>query len=90
MVSGRAIILNRLGLHARPAMTFVQTAMGFQASVGVQRTDSSETVDGKSIMQMLLVAGTSGTELVITCDGADEEAALAALLRLVARKFDEE
>jgi phosphocarrier protein len=90
MVTGRATILNRLGLHARPAMSFVQTAMGFQASVTVRRTDGDETVDGKSIMQMLLVAGTAGTELEITCDGPDEDAAMAALLRLIARKFDEE
>ncbi|MEY2712249.1 MAG: Phosphocarrier protein NPr [Planctomycetota bacterium] len=90
MVTGRATILNRLGLHARPAMSFVQTAMGFQASVTVRRTDGDETVDGKSIMQMLLVAGTAGTELEIACDGPDEDAAMAALLRLIARKFDEE
>ncbi len=90
MVSGRATILNRLGLHARPAMSFVQTAMGFQSTVTVRRADGDEEVDGKSIMQMLLVAGTTGTELAITCEGGDEEAALSALLRLVARKFDEE
>jgi phosphocarrier protein len=90
MVSGRATILNRLGLHARPAMSFVQTAMGFGCTVTVRRADGDETVDGKSIMQMLLVAGTAGTELEITCDGPDEDAAMAALLRLIARKFDEE
>ncbi|MBM4115119.1 MAG: HPr family phosphocarrier protein [Phycisphaerae bacterium] len=90
MVTGRATILNRLGLHARPAMSFVQTAMGFSCTVTVRRTDGDETVDGKSIMQMLLVAGTAGTELEITCDGTDEDAAMAALLRLIARKFDEE
>ncbi|MBM4111264.1 MAG: HPr family phosphocarrier protein [Phycisphaerae bacterium] len=90
MVTGRATILNRLGLHARPAMSFVQTAMGFQSTVSVRRTNGDEVVDGKSIMQMLLVAGTTGTELEITCDGPDEDAAMAALLRLIARKFDEE
>jgi len=71
-------------------MSFVQTAMGFGCSVTVRRADAAEAVDGKSIMQMLLVAGTAGTELEITCDGPDEDAAMAALLRLIARKFDEE
>lgn len=90
MVTGRATILNRLGLHARPAMSFVQTAMGFQASVTVRRTDGDETVDGKSIMQMLLLAATAGTELEIACDGVDEGAAVAALVKLVDSGFDEE
>lgn len=90
MVSGRATILNRLGLHARPAMSFVQTAMGFGCTVTVRRADGDETVDGKSIMQMLLLAATQGTELEIECDGPDADAALAELVRLVESRFDEE
>lgn len=83
-------IQNRLGLHARPAMAFVELANAHACDVTVRRADGDEEVDGKSIMQMLLVAGTAGTELEITCDGPDEDAAMAALLRLIARKFDEE
>ena len=48
MVTGRATILNRLGLHARPAMSFVQTAMGFGCSVTVRRADGDETVAAES------------------------------------------
>ena len=84
------MIQNTLGLHARPAMAFVDAASGFACDVRVRRTDNEELVDGKSIMQMLLLAATQGTELEITCDGADAERALATLLRMVESKFDEE
>jgi phosphocarrier protein len=86
----RTTIQNSLGLHARPAMAFVDAANGFECDVRVRRTDGDETVDGKSIMQMLLLAATHGTELEIACDGADASTALAALLQLVETKFDEE
>jgi phosphocarrier protein len=52
--------------------------------------DNEEVVDGKSIMQMLLLAATQGTELEITCEGSDADRALSALVRLVESKFDEE
>lgn len=90
MTRARTVIRNSLGLHARPAMAFVEVANAHACDVTVRRTDGDEQVDGKSIMQMLLVAGTAGTELEIACDGPDEDAAMAALLRLIARKFDEE
>lgn len=90
MVTGRATILNRLGLHARPAMSFVQTAMGFGCSVTVRRADGDETVDGKSIMQMLLLAATQGTEIEIGAEGPDAAEAVAALVKLVESRFDEE
>ena len=90
MASARTVILNSLGLHARPAMAFVDAASGFPCDVRVRRADGDEVVDGKSIMQMLLLAATQGTELEITCDGEGAAGALAALLQLVERKFDEE
>lgn len=90
MATARVVISNTLGLHARPAMTFVDTASRFKANVSVRRSDSEERVDGKSIMQVLLLAGTCGTELEICVDGADETEALAALVALVKRRFDEE
>ena len=90
MPSARTVILNSLGLHARPAMAFVDAACGFACDVRVRRTDNEEVVDGKSIMQMLLLAATKGTELEITCDGEGAAAALAALVQLVERRFDEE
>jgi phosphocarrier protein len=88
--SARTTILNSLGLHARPAMAFVDEASKFESDVRVRRLDVPEEVDGKSIMQMLLLAATQGTELEIACAGPDADAALAALVRLVESRFDEE
>ena len=83
-------IVNRLGLHARPAMTFVEKAMGFDCDVRVRRVDQDEQVDGKSIMQMMMLAATQGTKIEITAEGADAAQAVAALAKLVESKFDEE
>jgi phosphocarrier protein len=90
VASARTVILNSLGLHARPAMAFVDAASGFPCDVRVRRADGDEVVDGKSIMQMLLLAATQGTELEITCEGEGAAGALAALVQLVERRFDEE
>ncbi len=81
-------IINRLGLHARPAMAFVDLAATFKSSVLVRRDETE--VDGKSIMQMMMLAATQGTPLEIVSEGEDAEAALGALCALVERGFDEE
>jgi phosphocarrier protein len=86
----RTVIRNSLGLHARPAMAFVELANAHACEVTVRRADGDEEVDGKSIMQMLLLSATKGTELEIACDGVDEGAAVAALVKLVDTGFDEE
>ncbi len=87
-VSTQVTIVNRLGLHARPAMTFVDAASQFTCSVLVKRGD--QEVDGKSIMHMMLLAATKGTVLDVICDGDDAEKASAALKKLVADGFDED
>lgn len=71
-------------------MAFVQLANQFRSTVALRRDDSDEMIDGKSIMQMLLLAATQGTELEIACEGPDADAALSALVRLVESRFDEE
>ena len=81
-------ILNQLGLHARPAMSFVEAANGFVADVRV--TKGSQSVDGKSIMQMMMLTATQGTQLHIEATGDDAEQAVETLRELVAGKFDEE
>lgn len=81
---------NRLGLHARPAMAFVETASGFSAKVNVRRADGDEIVDGKSIMHMMMLAATKGTELVISAEGDDAESAVASLKQLVDSNFGED
>ncbi len=90
MPTCRAIvtIVNRLGLHARPAMVFVDAANLFRSVVTVKRDD--QEVDGKSIMMMMLLAATQGTQLELIADGEDAEAAIARLSALVAAGFDEE
>ena len=90
MRSVRTTIVNRLGLHARPAMAFVEEASRFDAAITVCKIGDGETVDGKSILQMLMLAGTCGAEIEITADGGDEKDALAALVRLVESRFGEE
>lgn len=81
-------IQNKLGLHARPAMQFVDVANQFQAAVKVCKGD--QTVDGKSIMQMMMLAATAGTVLKIVADGSDAPKALDALEQLINAKFGEE
>jgi phosphocarrier protein len=86
--STKVTIVNRLGLHARPAMTFVDLASTFKADVLVRRSD--QEVDGKSIMHMMMLAATKGTELEIVAVGPDAEPACKALKKLVDSGFDEE
>lgn len=82
------VIDNKLGMHARPAMAFVDIANAYQAKVTVRK--QSQAVDGKSIMQMMMLAATRGTKLEIEAVGPDADRALADLAALVKRKFDEE
>jgi phosphocarrier protein len=81
-------IQNKLGLHARPAMSFVEVANQYQSQIQVHKSD--QVVDGKSIMQMMMLAATEGTELQIEATGPDAGKAVEALRELVDRKFDEE
>ena len=81
-------ILNALGLHARAAARFVQTANRFQAAIRVTRGD--RTVDGKSIMGILLLAAARGTILTIAAEGPDAAAAIHELCTLIAARFGEE
>ena len=89
MKSVKVKIRNKLGLHARPAMTFAETASRFASVIRVRRTDANKPVDGKSIMQILMLAGTKGTELEISAEGDDEQQAVAALKALVRDRFEE-
>jgi phosphocarrier protein HPr len=90
VASAKVVIVNRLGLHARPAMMFVEVAMKFKAEVTVRRADQDETVDGKSIMQMMMLAATQGTQLEIVAKSDDCEDAIKELVALVQGKFQED
>ena len=71
-------------------MTFAEKASEFTSSISVRRCDSGDEVDGKSIMQMLMLAGTMGTELEIIAKGDDASRALESLAALVNDKFEED
>jgi phosphocarrier protein HPr len=87
MTSCDLAILNPLGLHARAAAKFVDTAGRFTAQIRVAR--GGREVDGKSIMGLLLLAASQGSAIRISADGPDERDAIAALCALVERGFDE-
>jgi phosphocarrier protein len=80
-------IRNRLGLHARAAARFVHTASRFRSQVSASR--DGRTMDGKSILGILLLAAPQGTEIELMVDGPDEAEAMAALEALVADGFGE-
>jgi phosphocarrier protein len=87
VTSRRVKVSNPLGLHARAAARFVGVAGRFRSQIRVNR--GQRTVDGKSILGLLLLAAARGTEIVIAADGADEAEALAALSGLVERGFED-
>jgi phosphocarrier protein len=81
-------IVNERGLHARAAAKFVKLAERFDARVTVDRGGAS--VDGGSIMGLMMFGAGPGSELLITAEGPDSAAALAALTALIERGFDED
>lgn len=83
-------IANKLGLHARPATLFVETASGAASDITVRRCDQDEIVDGKSVMQMMMLAATQGTKIEICAKGADAREAVNALVTLVKGGFQED
>ena len=87
MVRQKITIINKLGLHARAAAKFVSCASAFSSRIQVG--NDGKMVDGKSIMSIMMLAASRGTELDIEIDGRDEEEALMALTQLVENKFDE-
>ena len=80
-------ILNPLGLHARAAARFVHAASSFACRIRVGR--GGREVDGQSLRGLLLLAAARGSEITISADGPDEEAAVGALCALIERGLDE-
>ncbi len=87
MPSKKLTIINKLGLHARAAAKFVTCASHFSATIRIAR--NGQQVDGKSIMGVMLLAASQGSEITIEAEGEDAEAALAALEELVEARFGE-
>ena len=88
MTSRQCVIRNRLGLHARAAAKFVQAATRYVSQIRV--SCDGKTMDGKSIMGILLLAAGAGTTITIACDGPDEAEAADTLCQLVENAFGEE
>ena len=80
-------IRNKLGMHARAAVKFVQTANTFKSEVKVVKDD--QEANGKSIMGLLTLVAAHGVTMTVVCDGDDAEAAVAALAELVGTGFGE-
>jgi phosphocarrier protein len=88
MTSRSVTVVNQLGLHARAAARFVNLATRYKSHVRVAR--DTRTMDGKSIMGILLLAAARGTAITISADGPDEVEAVAALTHLVETGFGED
>ena len=81
-------VINRLGLHARPAAMFVRIASRYRSEIWVEK--EGEQINGKSIMGLMMLAAGLGSKLKITCEGADSDKALIEIEALILRKFDED
>ena len=88
MIKKNLTMTPKLGLHAKPAGMFVREACRFKSEVMLCK-DGAE-VNGKSVMQLMLLAAEYGSKVTLRITGPDEAEALAALSQLFARKFDEE
>ena len=81
-------IINRLGLHARPAAMFVRIASRYRSEVWVAK--EGEEVNGKSIMGLMMLAAGQGSNLRIRCEGPDAEKAMEELEELISARFNED
>jgi phosphocarrier protein len=86
--SKQLTVINKLGIHARPAALFVKVAGKFESHINVEK--DGETINGKSIMGLMMLAAAQGSKLTISAEGRDAEAALKALEELFQQKFNEE
>jgi len=87
-VKKELVVANKLGIHARPAAMFVKTANQFDCNVFVEK--DGETVNGKSIMGLMMLAAGPGSKIRIQADGEDAAKAVTEIEALLKRKFDED
>lgn len=87
MIKTKIKIINKLGLHARASAKFVSIAAKFQSQIDV--TSNSQTVNGKSIMGVMMLAANKGSELIMEIDGPDEVQMNEALTHLINNYFGE-
>jgi phosphocarrier protein HPr len=87
-ISKEVTVLNKQGIHARPSAAFVKLASRFSADVFIEK--DGETINGKSIMGLLMLAAGPGSRMRIICSGSDAETALRDLCELVNSRFGED
>ncbi|MBR7142294.1 MAG: HPr family phosphocarrier protein [Clostridia bacterium] len=87
MITKKVAIQNQVGLHARPATFFIQKANEFKASILIAKDERK--VNAKSLLGVLSLGITRGTEIELVADGPDEEAALEALIELVSKDLED-
>ena len=87
-ITKELIVINKLGIHARPAAMFVKTANKFECDVYVEK--DGERVNGKSIMGLMMLAAGPGSKLLVFAEGEDAAKAVVELEALLKRKFDED
>jgi phosphocarrier protein HPr len=85
--SAELLVTNRLGLHARASAKLTQVASGFQSEIWLTR--NGRRVNAKSIMGVMMLAAGKGASITVETEGADAQAALAAIRELVAERFGE-
>lgn len=88
MIEKQVTIVNKLGLHARAASKLVTLASNFASDVRLSK--DGQTINGKSIMGVMMLAASQGTTLVLSVDGDDEQEATARLERLIQERFGED
>lgn len=87
MLSKAIVVQNQVGLHARPATFFIQKSNEFKSSIWVEKDE--RRVNAKSLLGVLSLGITKGTEITIIADGSDEKDAIDALENLVESNFSE-
>lgn len=88
MIQQELEIINKLGLHARAAAKLVKLSSSFSSSIDIEK--EGQRVNSKSIMGVMMLAASLGSTVTVFVDGDDEQEALAAVVDLINRRFDEE
>jgi len=88
-IEGSAVITHQVGLHARPSVKLTKLAKSFASSIAISADGTNGWVDAKSIVRVMGLKLREGATILFRADGPDAQAAIAALIGLVERDFDE-
>ncbi len=88
MKAKKVKVVNKLGLHARPAMQIVETAQKYRSQIFIEK--DGNRVEANSILDLLVLVAPPGTELTVIAEGPDEDEAVDAIVRLIESGFGEE